>query len=68
MRYFEIVKQSAKHILSGTDLREASAGASRIDGTKSVGSWQTGTAILPKLSDPINRQSRRRHLSPRRSQ
>ena len=68
MRYFEIVKPSARHILSDTDLKEPTAGKPRIDGMKSVGNWQTGTSTLLEPQDLIKRRSRQPHLSPRRSQ
>ena len=68
MRYFEIVKPSARHILGDVDLKEPTPGKPRIDGMKSAGNWQSGTSILPEPQTLINRPSRQRHLSPRRSQ
>ena len=65
MRYFEIAKAtSALHILADADPRGTTPGQPRIDGIHR----QSGTSTLLKLSNPINRPSRRWHLSPQRSQ
>ena len=66
MRYFEIVKPSARHIAADTGPREAAAEERRIREMKTVGAWAIANSVASP--DLINRPSRRWHLSPRRSQ
>ena len=66
MRYFEIVKPSARHIAADTGPREAAAEERRTREMKIAGAWVTANPVAsPNLT---SRPSRRRHLSPRRSQ
>ena len=75
MRYFEIVKPSAWHILADADPKDA-AGEPRSGGLRDQ--WRLGCANswnpsdrhcnFARAQDLLNRQSRRRHLSPLRSQ
>ena len=64
MRYFEIVKPSARHVLADTDPREAAAGETRNGAIETVGERASHRSLL----DRINRPSRQWHLSPQRSQ
>jgi len=75
MRYFEIVKPPARHILADADAKDA-AGEPRSGRLRHQ--WRLGCANswnpsdrycnFAGLQDLPNRQSRRRHLSPLRSQ
>jgi hypothetical protein len=69
MRYFEIAKPPARHILADAEPKEAAGEprSSKIEtagerGMKSAGSLKSRTAILPEPSNLTSRQSRRRHL------
>jgi hypothetical protein len=66
MRYFEIVKPSARHIAADTGPREVAAEERRTREMKAVGASATANSVASP--DLINRPSRRWHLSPRRSQ
>ena len=71
MRYFEIVKPSARHISANADRRERTVEepcCGRELGVGAVENRQDATANLQETQTLINRQSRRRHLSSRRSQ
>ena len=63
MRYFEIVKPSARRIPTDTDAREAIEQERRSRKIETA-----GERCLSNLFNRINQPSRRRHLSPRRSQ
>ena len=75
MRYFEIAQPSAWHILSDADPKDA-AGEPRSGRLRDQ--WRLGCANswnssdrrcnFARAQDLLNRQSRRRHLSTRRSQ
>ena len=75
MRYFEIVKPPARHILADAEQRDA-AGEPRSGRLRDQ--WRLGCANswnpsdrhcnFARAQDLLNRQSRRRHLSPLRSQ
>ena len=74
MRYFEIARPSACHILTDADPKDA-AGELRSGWLR--GQWRLGCANswnpsdrhcnFPRAQDLLNRQSRRQHLSPRHS-
>jgi hypothetical protein len=73
MRYFEIAKPPARHILNDIEPKEAvpgeprggTIGTARERGTEAFQAQRTSVGVeLVKL---INRPSHRRHLSPRRS-
>ena len=63
MRYFEIVKPPARHI-EPTLARERPPG--KTTQSRDGNRWRAGHQFV--ASNPINRPSRRPHLSPRRSQ
>ena len=66
MRYFEIVKPSARHIAADTGPREVAAEERRTREMKIVGAWVTANPVaFPNLT---SWPSHRRRLSPRRSQ
>ena len=62
MRYIEIVRPPVRYVLADAKPRETAPGQTR-NGTIET----TGERCLSNLSNDINRPSRRRHLSPRRS-
>ena len=75
MRYFEIVKPSARHILADADQREAAGElrSGRIKGPVEIGMRKQLESVRPALQfcraqDLPKQPSRRQHLSPRRSQ
>jgi hypothetical protein len=63
MRYFEIAKPSARHILADADPRGTALGQPR-NGTIET----AGERCLSNLLNGINRPSRQQRLSPQRSQ
>ena len=65
MRYFEIVKPSAGHISTYADAIEAALGEPLESGIRKPSKADRPALVSNSL---INRPSRRRHLSPRRSQ
>ena len=65
MRYFEIVKPSARHVSADADPREAAPGEPRNGAIETAGEWASRTSLG---SNRVNRPSRQQHLSPRRSQ
>ena len=66
MRYFEIMKPSARHIEPTLAREKPLAEERRMRGMKTVGAWAIANSVASP--DLINRPSRRWHLSPRRSQ
>ena len=65
MRYFEIVEPPARHILADADPKETAPGQHAMAGYETAG---RRAMHLSNLLNPINRPSRRPHLSPQRSQ
>jgi hypothetical protein len=67
MRYFEIVKPPARHILADADPRDTAPGEPVDSGIRKPFK-PNQPALVSNLLNLIIRQSRRRHLSPLRSQ
>ena len=63
MRYFEIAKLPARHILADADQRETARGQPRSRKIETPGERDVSNS-----SNLISRQSRQQHLSPQRSQ